>query len=295
MLRGYTLTALTCDTCSVTPLMRESAASAAREDRQPIQFCAQCDGRPDAGASSSTQPAVASELSTADDMYSRAPASSSQSTSRAPPATSQADKAAESISTLLLQGYSLLSSNCPNTACRGIPLVGYPRRKDGSKDGRRMCVSCGGAWVDEGDVGDMKTVEKRPAEHESAGAAESPRSKARRELYATGTSIVEERARAAQVAQSEETREMDLDEEEEDEDEGNAQAASLLTKTPVSPRHTRCDEADSVSPARHSRYRTQVTLSRRRWTAWRLRSSASRQEAQIKPTHLSISSSTRKR
>ena len=80
----------------------------------------------------------------------------------------------------------------------------------------------------------MKTVEKRPAEHESAGAAESPRSKARRELYATGTSIVEERARAAQVAQLEETREMDLDEEEEDE-EGNAQAASLLTKTPVSP------------------------------------------------------------
>lgn len=82
----------------------------------------------------------------------------------------------------------------------------------------------------------MKTVEKRPAEHESAGAAESPRSKARRELYATGTSIVEERARAAQVAQLEETREMDLDEEEGDEEEGNAQAASLLTKTPVSPR-----------------------------------------------------------
>lgn len=96
-----------------------------------------------------------------------------------------------------------------------------------------MCVSCGGAWVDEGDVGGMKVVEKRPAEHDSdEGVAESPRSKARRELYATGTSIVEERARATQVAQVDEAREMDLDLEEEG-GQVEAAAASLPTTTKV--------------------------------------------------------------
>jgi Zn-finger nucleic acid-binding protein len=87
-----------------------------------------------------------------------------------------------------------------------------------------MCVSCGGAWVDEGDVGEMKMVEKRSADDMSAAITESPRSRARRELYATGNSIVEERARAAQMPKQDEAREMDLYLDEEDGEEVQAPA-----------------------------------------------------------------------
>lgn len=240
MLRGYTLTDLSCDSCGVTPLMREPASAASREDRSPIQFCALCDGRPEnatPGASTSTTNEIVLDQNAGSHTVTHEPltaTSSAHSTSRAGPSitddippyispydstpssgpsTSQADKAAGSISSLLLQGYSLLGDNCPNPICRGIPLVGYPKKKDGTKDGRRMCVSCGGAWVDQADLEGMNIVPPTSAAGrtgrsasriidvprqggaeppEVGGVLESPRSKARRELYAQGERIVQE-------------------------------------------------------------------------------------------------------
>lgn len=102
--------------------------------------------------------------------------------------------------------------------------MGYPKKKDGSKDGRKMCVSCHAAWIDEGDLGSMKVVEKRSQredtiEGEEEVGGESPRSRKRRELYATGQEIVDSRlkqeekvkAKGKEVAAQEEEDDMDLD------------------------------------------------------------------------------------
>jgi hypothetical protein len=71
--------------------------------------------------------------------------------------------------------------------------VGYPKKKDGSKDGRRMCVSCGGRWVDGNDLSGMKLVPPAGSGSGSRSEAmlggESPRSKARREMYGLGSSV----------------------------------------------------------------------------------------------------------
>ncbi|WVQ99846.1 hypothetical protein IAU59_006989 [Kwoniella sp. CBS 9459] len=184
MLKGWTLTDLHCSQCRSTPLMREPNAIAERENRDRIQFCALCDGRPEGRASASsgprqtsfqTGPTLTTQDAAAEVEASFASSSSSAAgVAEAASLPNPADDAASSISSLLLQGYSLLGDNCPVPTCRGIPLVGYPRKADGSKDGRRMCVCCGGRWVEEAAV-------------ESQGMkvfrVESPRSKARRELY----------------------------------------------------------------------------------------------------------------
>ena len=177
MLKGWTLTDLHCDQCQTTPLMREPAASASSANRARIQFCALCDGSP---AGRLPPAANTSGLSASSNSN---PALAGPSTST--PKAAQPDPS-ESISTLLLQGYSLLGENCTNPQCRGIPLVGYPKKKDGSRDGRKMCVSCGGRWVDGNDLKGMTLMPNGPS---GAGGmvteegSESPRSKARREMY----------------------------------------------------------------------------------------------------------------
>lgn len=204
MLKGWTLTDLHCDQCNVTPLMREPAASASADNRARIQFCALCDGSP---ATRAPAPAPAP-----------APVASSSSSS----VKAQQPDPSESISTLLLQGYSLLGENCINPSCRGIPLVGYPRKKDGTRDGRRMCVSCGGRWIDGNDLGGMTllpggSTSARTGTGAVTAGGESPRSRARREMYgltADGSSSKGKQAEAALPAVP--TREQ-LDEEEEDE------------------------------------------------------------------------------
>lgn len=182
MLKGWTLTDLCCDQCNATPLMREPAGIASAANRPRIQFCALCDGSPTGRATSSANPDTT--------------ASSSSTLPQTEPTSKSTEKEtdpSESISTLLLQGYSLLGDNCTNPSCRGIPLVGYPRKKDGSKDGRRMCVACGGRWVDGNDLGGMKLMPDTSAGSVTAGGGgESPRSRARREMYglsAQGTDI----------------------------------------------------------------------------------------------------------
>ncbi|WWD18923.1 hypothetical protein CI109_103379 [Kwoniella shandongensis] len=196
MLKGWTLTDLHCSDCRSTPLMREPAAIAQREGRERIQFCALCDGRPEGRvlapttAPTSAPPAQRSIPSTSTSLASTstpAPAQTSNGLSQQDRA--QSDDAVSSISTLLLKGYALLGENCPNPTCRGIPLVGYPRRPDGSKDGRKMCVACDGRWVAESSIesGGMKVVAP-----DAGVGAESPRSKRRRELYGL---VVEEQGK----------------------------------------------------------------------------------------------------
>ncbi|KAK8854927.1 hypothetical protein IAR55_003666 [Kwoniella newhampshirensis] len=196
MLKGWTLTDLHCSDCRSTPLMREPAAIAQREGRERIQFCALCDGRPEGQTQSQTEaslpPAIhqstpSSSTFTSTSLPSTAPRDSHLLSQQAQH-RKQSDDTVSSISNLLLKGYALLGENCPNPTCRGIPLVGYPRRPDGSKDGRKMCVSCDGRWVAESAIesGGMKIVSS------SDESGMSPRSKRRRELYGL---VVEEKGK----------------------------------------------------------------------------------------------------
>ena len=163
MLKGWTLTDLHCDKCRITPLMREPSAPAQREARERVQFCALCDGGP---MTSSTNLPSTSTFPIPTRNSATTPTFTSPEHTQIP-ATISSDDTASNISSLLLQGYSLLSSNCPNSTCRGIPLVGYPRRKDGMKDSRRLCVGCGGRWVSEGDLGGMRLMEQPQSQSSS--------------------------------------------------------------------------------------------------------------------------------
>ncbi|KAL1408696.1 hypothetical protein Q8F55_005509 [Vanrija albida] len=249
MLQGWTLTDLQCDECGVTPLMREPSGAAQRAGRAAIQFCALCDGGPEAPNRARANEPAPSTYATASatpeplpapSTPARAAPSSSSAVSPPPLANAAAKRAdpeaaADAIAALLLQGYSLLSAACPDPACAGVPLVGFPRRKDGTKDPRRECVSCGKRWINERDLAESglriqqeaaasssattltpamgqativsATVPSnvpttRPAEDEP----ESPRTRARKDLYAQGEVIMKER-RAAEAKKAAEAAE----------------------------------------------------------------------------------------
>ncbi|RXK34995.1 hypothetical protein M231_07749 [Tremella mesenterica] len=146
MLKGWTLTDLHCEECRVTPLMREPEVIAIRQGRDRIQFCALCDGP--AGDDQTRESPQAAPLTARSPIPtpSTKPAESPPPSSRQTPLLDKADHdlAAERISHLLLQGYSLLSATCPHASCRGIPLVGYPKREGGAS--RRLCVGCDTRW-----------------------------------------------------------------------------------------------------------------------------------------------------
>ncbi|GFZ49360.1 hypothetical protein JCM24511_07480 [Saitozyma sp. JCM 24511] len=248
MLKGWTLTDLHCDICRVTPLMREPTSQAERAGRnEPIQFCALCDGpptgRPAASTSTSTSTSTAippiyasssNPTPTASALPDPAPVATGNSRSRQPGAgpapdlsfgaSSTADDAASKISGLLLQGYSLLGDNCPSDTCRGMPLVGYPRKRDGSKDTRRLCVGCGGRWVTEGDTGGMtmvsaptvgaagpsaavKGVSVASAANPQAGP-NSPNTRRRMELYDVGLELLRQEEK---MEEEEQVDEVDMD------------------------------------------------------------------------------------
>jgi hypothetical protein len=205
--------------------MREPAGSASAAGRDRIQFCASCDVSP-AGRRSGPGPSAATSSTPASFTHLQ-----SQQINPSNQTKAQTDPS-ESISTLLLQGYSLLGDNCPNMSCRGIPLVGYPKKKDGSKDGRRMCVSCGGRWVDGNDLGGMtlmsgtgKEAEKGGAEAGGAasgsmlGGGESPRSKARREMYGLPGPSDNDKGKAPATAQATTTAPVSIPDLNDDEDD----------------------------------------------------------------------------
>lgn len=228
MLKGWTLTDLHCDQCRSTPLMREPAGQAQAAGRAPIQFCAACDGRPDEYPQQPPQPERPSAVLTPESPST--PPAHNAAVARADP-----DAAADAISELMLKGYSLLGTNCPDPACAGIPLVGYPRR-NGEADGRRLCVSCGTRYVDEKDVESsglrlQNTQQSQPqqpqpqassaprSDHPPPGllfgsaapapssndaGGESPRSRMRREMYEQGAAMnaaLEKSQKEAEAAQ----------------------------------------------------------------------------------------------
>ncbi|WVQ74788.1 hypothetical protein IAR50_004394 [Cryptococcus sp. DSM 104548] len=249
MLKGWTLTDLHCSSCKTTPLMREPAAIALRENRERVQFCAGCDGRPEGRVRvpsvpgppvSSSDPesfearmlsaAHADNLDEKEQQFHPRPAAPTQSSESEPK-----DDPAASISQLLLQGYSLLADTCPNASCRGIPLAGYPKRKDGSKDGRKVCVSCGMGWVEEKSVDEGWVLKGDKNEQREDSGAESPRSKKRRELYGLGD--VKGKKKAVDVGEFErKARESEselVSKAEEQELEGAVAESSNLSQQPL--------------------------------------------------------------
>jgi hypothetical protein len=179
MLKGWTLTDLVCPTCQITPLMREPAAQAreaGRSEAERIEFCGRCDGGP--GRSSRSGSVATVPIQQQRPSFSipngfipngtDSPSSPSQletstrlpSISLPPPQSTsitQSDRASSLISSLLLRGYALLSETCPNPSCRGIPLVGHPRKREPGYppevgQEKRECVICGGVYDANGSV-----------------------------------------------------------------------------------------------------------------------------------------------
>lgn len=79
----------------------------------------------------------------------------------------QSDQASDKIGSLLLQGYSLLSTLCPSPGCYAIPLVGHPRnrgaRNNGNSPPKKECVMCGKVWEADGTIVRDGRVSAQPA------------------------------------------------------------------------------------------------------------------------------------
>ncbi|WWC90872.1 uncharacterized protein L201_005809 [Kwoniella dendrophila CBS 6074] len=222
MLKGWTLTDLHCGKCKVTPLMREPNAIAERENRDRIQFCALCDGRPEGRIGSSsrnihnqTQPQLTTTTTQSHDPIQDEDEMKSITDDIEIPEKylndddndikNESDEITESISELLLKGYSLLNENCPNSLCKGIPLIGYPKLKNKQtglfeKSFKKLCVSCNSRFIDESQLQNQQsgmsiinnnnkpssstsTSTSKKHDNEDVTEAESPRTKARNQLY----------------------------------------------------------------------------------------------------------------
>lgn len=130
-----------------------------------------------------------------------------------PSGPSQSDLASSRISSLLLRGYALLGETCPTPSCRGIPLVGHPRKRgEQGQAARRECVICGtiyeagGAVVSRPGTGgavagpglDAALFQTVAVSGSPAGVgAESSREAQRRAMYEQGTRINAAVARGA--------------------------------------------------------------------------------------------------
>ncbi|KAJ9123388.1 hypothetical protein QFC22_001587 [Naganishia vaughanmartiniae] len=120
----------------------------------------------------------------------------------------QSARASSLIGDMLLRGYSLLADSCPNSTCYGIPLVGQPRtrrpggRETGLEDTRKQCVICNRVYDKNGNLvqgGSTARTDAPPAAVNGvqdrqraavpateSSALDSPRTLARRALYADG-------------------------------------------------------------------------------------------------------------
>jgi hypothetical protein len=153
-----------------------------------------------------------------------APAEASESTPRNPSFAerdAQSARASGLIGNMLLRGFALLADSCPNSTCYGIPLVGHPRarragggRDAGLEDIKKECVICHRVYNREGELiqgGSTERVE-RPAPAAApvaqtaatsvtrAGAPDSPRTIARRALYAEGEKVQQAKPTALETA-----------------------------------------------------------------------------------------------
>jgi uncharacterized Zn finger protein (UPF0148 family) len=196
MLKGWTLTDVHCPHCNTTPLMREPTRQAVAEGRtesQKIEFCARCQGAPGGVIRASEPPRQVNGMTnginghvsdSSDEEESdheidaeleaelasyvppsyipTAPAPTPSSFRTPQPSNDarrqQSDYAVDRIGSLLLQGYTLLSTLCSTPSCYAIPLVGHPRRRTPGESGnarpgvRKECVVCGKIWEADGSV-----------------------------------------------------------------------------------------------------------------------------------------------
>lgn len=111
-------------------------------------------------ATASTSTADSASVPVPQSSSSTFPASSSTSVDRDQARRVQSDQASERIGTLMLQGYTLLSTLCSNPGCYAIPLVGHPRRRPAGGSSaaaavagqKKECVVCGKIWEADGSV-----------------------------------------------------------------------------------------------------------------------------------------------
>ncbi len=117
---------------------------------------------------------------------------SSYDTLLPPQPTSQSDRASSLIGNLLLRGYSLLAENCTNSTCRGIPLVGHPRKRGETHSEKTECVICGSVYDVGGELVSRPTEAANGSGHvnspATAGDATSNEAR-RRALYEEGQRI----------------------------------------------------------------------------------------------------------
>jgi len=177
MLKGWVLTDNVCPTsgCNV-PLMRSPAAQT-----PTVNFCANCDAPSSVNVSktplssalsestshysrSSTPPTEISEIPSSPDFT--LPPESAETARR----REQLDLASAKIGKKLLQGWAILSDECPNLSCFGVPLV-RPPGLGGEKDPRKLCVICGNTYKTEIDTFGQQTLRL-----ENAPSAASPSS-----------------------------------------------------------------------------------------------------------------------
>ncbi|PFH51442.1 hypothetical protein AMATHDRAFT_3098 [Amanita thiersii Skay4041] len=153
MLKGWVLTDLSCASPSChLPLMRSPPFI------QPqVHFCVNCDAKPQQN----------SNISSATSDHSKSSRSSTPPTEMSIRPESpllepfveteefrlrreQLDRASQEIGNRLLKGWTMLSDECPNVDCYGVPLV-RPPKPGGEKDPRKECVICGGIYISETD------------------------------------------------------------------------------------------------------------------------------------------------
>lgn len=121
----------------------------------------------------------------------------------------QSARASGLIGNMLLRGFALLAESCPNSTCYGIPLVGHPRarraggaRDAGLEDMKKECVICHRVYNRQGElvqggstgrvdqpVQEVASVGQTPAPIAGNNAPDSPRTIARRALYAEGAKV----------------------------------------------------------------------------------------------------------
>lgn len=129
----------------------------------------------------------------------------------------QSARASGLIGNMLLRGFALLAESCPNSTCYGIPLVGHPRarRAGGARDAgleemKKECVICHRVYNRDGEQiqGGTSEPAQQPVPEvapvtQSAAAPvarsitpDSPRTIARRALYAQGDKVKADAAAA---------------------------------------------------------------------------------------------------
>ncbi|KAF8640012.1 hypothetical protein AX17_001256 [Amanita inopinata Kibby_2008] len=176
MLKGWVLSDVPCSTpgCRV-PLLRSP------ETQLVTHFCPNCDAEPEALQKSLTTSSISSDTRLSPSSTPPTEVSDFPELPPFPPLVEtedmrrrreQSDRASQEIGNRLLRGWTMLSDECPNPNCNGIPLV-RPPKAGGGKDIRKECVVCGTVYVDPSDAKQLipRDLDVRPFVQSNEGAS----------------------------------------------------------------------------------------------------------------------------